>query len=314
VPARRVLRSLTVAASVFAAAVLLVAALNFPYDMDVPQSAGQLAAERKYYAEAYRAPAVPEGEPSGYETRYIRLSEQGAAAAHIRAQVQSFVDRFGLRRRPVLEVGSGRGYLQDVAEDYTGLDISPTAGRFYHKKFVVASATAMPFPDDSFDGAWSIWVLEHVPGPEHALREMRRVVRDGGVIFLYPAWSCTSWAADGYDARPYSDFGFAGKAVKASVPIRSSLPYRAAYSVPDRLLRTFAAALGGPTALHYRRLTPNYRTYWEADSDAVNSIDKYEVVLWFRSRGDDCLNCPPSVRAIFMKGAALIIRVHKTAR
>jgi ubiquinone/menaquinone biosynthesis C-methylase UbiE len=169
----------------------------------------------------------------------------------------------------------------------------------------------MPFPDSSFDGAWPIWVLDHVPNPEQALREMRRVVRNGGVIFLMPAWSCSSWAAGGYDVRPYSDFGLAGKAIKASTLVRSSPPYRAMYCVPDRILHTLASAFGGPTTLHYRRFTPNYQTYWESDSDAVNSNDKYETALWFRSRGDECLNCPPSTRAIFMKPAPLIIRVHK---
>jgi hypothetical protein len=140
---------------------------------------------------------------------------------------------------------------------------------------------------------------------------MRRVVRDGGVIFLYPAWNCKSWAAGGYDVRPYSDFDLAGKAIKASIPLRSSMLFDAMKIVPNRILRTLASVFGGPTALHYRRLTPNYETYWEADSDAVNSIDKYEVALWFRSRGDECLNCPPFARAIVAKSAPLIIRVHK---
>ena len=57
-------------------------------------------------------------------------------------------------------------------ENYTGLDISPSVARFYHKKFVLGSATAMPFPDNSFDGIWSIWVFEHVPNPEQAFRRL----------------------------------------------------------------------------------------------------------------------------------------------
>ena len=87
----------------------------------------------------------------------------------------------------VLEISSGRGYLQDVAENYIGLDISPSVARFYQKKFVLGSATALPFSDDSFDGVWSIWVFEHVPNPEQAFREMRHVTRNNGVIFLFPA-------------------------------------------------------------------------------------------------------------------------------
>lgn len=309
---RRVLRALAVAATALVATVVLVAALNFPYDTDAPLSAKELAASRKYYAEAYRKPAATEEQgTSDYETKYIQYAKHAAETSHIQEKVQDFVNRYNLRTRPVLEIGSGRGYLQDVAENYTGLDISPSVSRFYHKKFVLASATAMPFPDNSFDGAWSIWVLEHIPGPEDALRETRRVVRNGGVIYLLPFWNAPSWAANGYDVRPYSDFNLVGKAIKASIPITSSRLFYAAYSIPNRILRTLASSFGGPITLHYRRLTPNYETYWQGDSDAVNSLDKYEVILWFRSRGDESLNCPASAGAILMKGAPLIIRVHK---
>jgi SAM-dependent methyltransferase len=304
-------RALIALAALLAVTVATLVALTFPYDVDVPASAKDLADARQYYAEAYKAPATEEPGTSAYETRYIQLAKEAAGLAHIQEQVQDFVNRFSLRKRPVLEMGSGRGYLQDVAEDYTGLDISSSVSRFYHKKFVLASATAMPFPDSRFDGAWSIWVLEHIPRPEHALREIRRVVRDGGVILLYPAWNCPSWNAGGYGERPYSDFSLAGKVIKASIPVRSSLLFRAMCRIPARSLRALAASFGGPTTLHYRRLTPNYQTYWGTDADAVSSIDKHEVALWFHSRGDECSSCPGPVGTIFMKGGALIIRVHK---
>jgi hypothetical protein len=66
-----------------------------------------------------------------------------------------------------LDIGSGRGYLQDVVENYPGLDISSNVSRFYHKKFVLGSATAKPFSDNSFDGGWFIWAAEHVPNPAY---------------------------------------------------------------------------------------------------------------------------------------------------
>ena len=61
---------------------------------------------------------------------------------------------------------------QDIVEDYTGLDISATARAKYHKRFVQADVRAMPFADGEFDAVWTIWVLEHVPNPEQALREI----------------------------------------------------------------------------------------------------------------------------------------------
>ena len=241
------------------------------------------------------------------------MAQASAESAHIRERVEEFVKHYGLEKRPVLEIGSGRGYLQDVAEDYTGLDISSSVRRFYHKKFVLGSATSLPFPDASFDGAWSIWVLEHVPNPEQALRELRRVMRNGAIVFLLPAWNCTSWAAEGYHVRPYSDFGLGGKLIKASIPLRTSVPYRMVAAVPGRMFRNLAYQLGGPTRLHYRRLTPNYEKYWAPDGDAVNSIDRYEMMLWFKSRGDECLNGSGTSGSIIMRSTdqPLIIRIRK---
>jgi SAM-dependent methyltransferase len=290
---------------------VIISAIHFPYDIDAPLTQQEIEAARKYYTAAYEKPVTETQVKSEYETEYIRAAEAAARAFRIEEQVGVFVKRFNLSDRPVLEIGSGRGYLQDVAQNYTGLDISPAVARFYHKKFVLGSATAMPFPDNSFDGVWSIWVFEHVPNPEQAFHEARRVTRDNGVLFLLPAWNCSSWAAEGYEVRPYSDFDLTGKLIKASIPLRSSAPFRVTSLVPNRIIRNLATRFG-PTRLRYRRLTPNYEKYWGPDSDAVNSIDSYEAMLWFRSRGDECLNCEGA--SVFMADMPLIIRVHKTAR
>lgn len=290
--------------------IVIVAAIHFPYDVDAPLTREEIEAAQKYYTEAYRKPASEAPATSEYETEYIRVAEAAAKTYRIEEQVGAFVRRFHLADQPVLEIGSGRGYLQDVARNYTGLDISPSVARFYHKPFVVGSATAMPFPDNSFDGVWSIWVFEHVPNPEQALREARRVTRDKGVLFLFPAWNYTPWAAEGYAVRPYSDFGPAGKLIKASIPLRSSSVFRIMTALPIRIVRTFVARYG-PTRLRYRRLTPNYEKYWVADSDAVNSIDSHEAMLWFLSRGDECLNCDDASLFLPIHSVPLIIRVHK---
>ena len=96
--------------------------------------------------------------------------------------------------------------------------------------------------------------------------------------------------------------------IKASIPARKIADVLA--RGPIRAMRALSASFG-PTTLHYHRLEPNYDTYWEADSDAVNGIDPHEVMLWFTSRGDECLNCD------VLRGTArvildpLFIRVHK---
>ena len=125
-------------------------------------------------------------------------------------------------------------------------------------------------------------------------------MKNNAVFFMRPAWDCNSWAAEGSDVRPYSDLGLKGKFIKASVPVRESWAVRAAERIPARILRT-AASWSGSTRLHYRLLQPNYKDYWEADSDALNDIDRNEAMLWFRSRGDECLNCQGLAGSPLMK-------------
>jgi SAM-dependent methyltransferase len=310
---RLVKRLVLLAATALALMVVLVVVVQFPYDVDGPLEAAEAESVRKYYTEAYQKPVAENEGVSEYESRYTEIARYAAESFHIEERVKEFVKRHDLEKRPVLEIGSGRGYLQDVAEGYTGLDISSNVRRFYHKKFVLGSATSLPFPDDSFDGAWSIWVLEHVPNPEQALRELRRVMRNDGIVFLLPAWNCASWAAEGYHVRPYSDFGLSGKLIKASIPLRSSPPYKVVATIPSRIIRNLAYQLGGPTRLHYRRLTPNYEKYWGPDGDAVNCIDRHEMMLWFKSRGDECLDCLGFSGSIVMRASdmPLIVRIHK---
>jgi SAM-dependent methyltransferase len=291
---------------------IILLAWFFPYDTDVPLSAAKMAEERDYYAKAFAAgdrQLNPAESPE--EERYVQIGKSAALGEHIEEHVRAFVTQYGLPGKKVLDVGSGRGYLQDMVEDYTGLDISTTAARFYHKKFVLGSATSMPFADNSFDAIWSIWVLEHVPNPEQALEEIRRVAKDGSLLYLSPAWDCQPYLSNGYNVRPYSDFDLSGKLTKFLIPARLT-----GYVMARRLIYPARYASwkwsGQPTRLHYHRLDPNYTTYWGPDADAVNSLDAYEMGLWFRSRGDECLNCAGDPIAPIRDDIGLIVRVHKS--
>lgn len=285
-------------------AVLLVV-LHFPYDTDA--SGAEPRSASGFYEAAYQ--------PTDQRKRgldYEQTAIQAAKASNIGGQVRDFVERYGLHDKRVLDVGSGRGYLQDIVADYTGLDLSTKVASYYHKPFVVGSATQMPFPDDSFDAVWTVWVLEHIPQPEKALAEMRRVVKPGGVLLLIVAWNCTSWAADGFDVRPYGDFTFLGKLVKASTLIRGTVLFDAIHRVPTRIIRWAQYAVGGArTELHYRALEPNYEVFWQPDSDAAVSLDVVETMLWFQSRSDTCLNCGSLAGELLMYDKSLEIRVEK---
>ena len=220
-------------------------AWNFPYDLDDSIHRARTAPPvtldqgKNFYDAAYDEKPV--------DSAYIDVEKSAATMMSVKENLAGVIAKYGLNGK-VLEVGSGTGQLQDLVDDYTGLDISSTVRRYYHKPFVAASATDMPFPDNTFDAMWSIWVLEHIPEPERALQEMRRVLKPGGVLFLAPAWHCGPWLSEGYPFRPYSDFGIGGKLIKASVPIRQYPLFETLHWYPTRAIRLASTTLdGGPS-------------------------------------------------------------------
>jgi SAM-dependent methyltransferase len=295
----------------YGALIVAIAAVTFPRHSDPVVTRSVPKRAQSYYADVYAKPGVAPEEIDLNDGAYVKIGQEAISNLEIVPRVREFVRQYRLENARVLDVGAGTGYLQDVVENYVGLDISPSAARYYHKPFVAASATEMPFGDGEFDAAWSIWVLEHVPTPEQALVEIRRVTRDGGLLYLLPAWNCTPWAAEGYPVRPYSDFGVRGKMIKAAIPVLEFPMLKVATTYTARLgMMARARLASGPSKLHYRRITPNYKHYWMPDSDAINSIDRYETSLWFTSRGDECLNCAAGI----FGAEELVIRVHKSAK
>ena len=300
-----------------AAAALVLGAIYFPYstdDLSLEVSLDALSAD-DFYEEVYTADEQSGAAGSeSEEHEYVVMGQDANEAAGAIDAIASFVKDYNLQDAHVLEVGAGSGQLQDMVDDYTGLDIAASAARYFHKPFVHGSATDLPFADGEFDALWTVWVLEHVPNPELALSEMRRVTKPGGLIFLAPAWNCSPWLAEGYLVRPYSDFDIAGRLTKASLSFRANPLYQYAHLVSSRLVRRVGLMVGGgsPTTFRYNRIQPNYEHYWMPDSDAVVTLDPHEAMLWYTSRGDACLNCPKEISDQLLMGLSpLVIQVNK---
>jgi len=102
----------------------------------------------------------------------------------------------------ILEVGCGVGAQSEIllrrfpklkimGIDYADAQLATleariNAGELSRDRFEFQKMNAMKmdFADKSFDGAFLCWVLEHIPDPQKVLHEVRRVLREGSVVWI----------------------------------------------------------------------------------------------------------------------------------
>ena len=92
----------------------------------------------------------------------------------------------------VLDLGCGTGLyterLKKTGFEVFSLDYSGKMLKVAEKRaegnFIRGDAADLPFRDSSFDGIISVTSFEFFSDPEKALREMRRVVKNGGFIII----------------------------------------------------------------------------------------------------------------------------------
>ena len=211
--------------------------------------------------------------------------------------LRNFIDRFHLKGKTCLEIGSAGGNFQDLVDDYYGTDIAESLARYYHKPYRVSQGPTYPFPDGMFDAIWTLFVYEHIPDLQTSLLQIKRLLKPGGVLLFAPAWQCRPWAADGYAVRPFGDFDWRGKLIKASIPIRDNFVWRSLCLFPGRI-RRHLQFLGGRASdeIEYKKLEANYDIYWTIDADACNSLDPHAAIIWFLKHGFRCLSQPTNLR------------------
>jgi 2-polyprenyl-3-methyl-5-hydroxy-6-metoxy-1,4-benzoquinol methylase len=105
------------------------------------------------------------------------------------------------RGRRVLEIGCGRGGFacwlaaqpfkpsEIVAADFSSSAVDMAASYAAKNgiegiKFIEADIQKIPFASNTFDTVISCETIEHVPDPKKAVRELLRVLRPGGRLYL----------------------------------------------------------------------------------------------------------------------------------
>jgi SAM-dependent methyltransferase len=156
----------------------------------------------------------------------------------------------------VLDVGCGdRPYesLWSAAASVVGFDVPGNTHADLH-----GSIDALPVDDASFDVVLCLQVLEHVPDPAAAVRELRRVVRPGGRVLasthgVYPyhpnpddLWR---WTHSGLE-RLFRDNGdWSSVSVSAGAGTAATVAMLVAHLVDLLFKRAGVRALGSPFVL-----------------------------------------------------------------
>ncbi|HEX8476173.1 MAG TPA: class I SAM-dependent methyltransferase [Pyrinomonadaceae bacterium] len=128
--------------------------------------------------------------PTPTRRDYLRehLREVPAFRALVRSVECRLFEEAGRLEAPVLDIGCGDGHFAATAFTeplFAGIDpdarlIDEARTRGAHQHLVAASATAIPFPDHSFNTVVANCVIEHIPDLHTTLREIFRVLRPGG--------------------------------------------------------------------------------------------------------------------------------------
>jgi len=123
------------------------------------------------------------------------LFDRFGKAAYPAAVVQELCDALqGIRENgTVLDLGAGTGIIGNYAHgcrrDLRYFAADPAEGMLRyvpeHVEKVTARAEALPFDDNAFDAVAAGEALHHFDAPHDALREIARVLRTGGLLFIY---------------------------------------------------------------------------------------------------------------------------------
>ena len=197
------------------------------------------------------------------------------------------------RERPtrILDVGCGSGWstlaFARAGYDATGIDLNPRAFEAVagdRCKLGEGSATAIPFPENTFDLVVTYQCLEHVSDPRRALDEMVRVCQPGGSVAVVGPNLVSPLIGLLYIANPASwpKLCFRRTANMPRHPYGNTVPEVLAMSI----LRTYqltAKLLSRVPSFTMRE--PDIVPPFHSDNDACYLCNPTDVIAYFRSRG-----------------------------
>lgn len=184
-----------------------------------------------------------------------------------------------------LDVGCGTGAFSELLlqtvepRAVTGVDPSTAQIEYAVKHikgadFRVGDASALPFPDKSFDVVASALVIHFLPDRVKGFAEMKRVAKPGGIVAGY-TWQRGGGLPDG---APYMPMSHAVEAIGGDVARLPTVPEGA----PDALKATLAGAGLENIETQAVTVTQSFKSfddYWTSQTPSFAPVAKSVLAL-----------------------------------
>jgi SAM-dependent methyltransferase len=251
---------------------------DYPIRGGIPRFVGDDAYAESFGEEWHRFRTVQLDSANG-----MRQSEEGFT-------LKTGLGPDDVRGRLVLDAGVGAGRYAEVMArwggEVVGLDLTRAVDAAAENlrdvstaHLVQADIFALPFPDETFDLAYSIGVLHHTPDTAGAFRCVAATVKKGGQLAVYVYFA-------GGLARYVSD---ALRVVTTRLP-RQIVYYASAVAIPLNVLHQLPFVGRVSQTLLPTNIHPNWRWRWLDTFDWYTPKYQWkhrypEVIRWFREAG-----------------------------
>lgn len=129
-----------------------------------------------------------EGRANQWDERSVQMWDNGS-----RKEIIPFIEKHIKKGRKIMDVGCGSGYgaykLFEAGYDVEGIDISEkmvllAKERLKEKHIPIyqADTNDLPVEDEGFDAAMVINVLEWTSNPSESVRELKRIIKQDGML------------------------------------------------------------------------------------------------------------------------------------
>lgn len=111
-------------------------------------------------------------------------------------EVLGAIERFGVMPvRDIVDLGTADGRMLDtlhqkyrdancIGIEYSSELVRYAKERFPHLKIIQGDIQSIPLADESSDVVIAAAVIEHLDSPSKMMREVRRILREGGILIL----------------------------------------------------------------------------------------------------------------------------------